>query len=512
MAKQSSIPSDILQYVPCKCCRVKNDRGIYRVYRYHSVKRDDGRWGSDFGTLIGKIIPGKGFVANKNYDKEMNTEDEKPRQINMLVHPTGVTDVSYGEYGLLIQLSKDILERLEKHFTVERSAQIYSYALVLCVNDFVYIDQIEKIYYETVLPLAFYGYTFKMGYTALSNLLHDLGACGGPINDFEQSLIDSCSHTVAIDGHVIRSCSNNNQLAELGYKASLIKSSQVNLLIAYDAENDTPIMYRTFRGSSPDKKSVIAFLESHSFVNTKFMVDRGFYSAKIIKLMSSDGNTYIIPVPSNNRDYKRIKKSLKFTSGEFVYRAGERDSARVVYYEEKIDENTRMIVYRDEDENNSVRKSYQIAIANGVTNYTPEGYEKYKETWGVYYLQTNTTESAAEVYADYKKRWSIETYNNYIKNDAHFCHLKHQDYYAEHGFDFIMLITGLIQTRLNAAVKSLKKSNISTHDISIAARYLRMVFEHGEWRLRNEMKKDLELLNKLGFTPLEKITPSNNIF
>ena len=107
---------------------------------------------------------------------------------------------------------------------------------------------------------------------------------------------------------------------------------------------------------------------------------------------------------------------------------------------------------------------------------------------------------------------SIETYNNYIKNDTYFTNSKIQDYYVEHNFCFIMLITGLIQARLNAAVKSLKKSSISTQDVSHVASCLRMVFERGEWRLQNDMKKDIELMGKLGFTPLQKIIRDCNIF
>ena len=98
---------------------------------------------------------------------------------------------------------------------------------------------------------------------------------------------------------------------------------------------------------------------------------------------------------------------------------------------------------------------------------------------------------------------SIETYNNYIKNDTYFTNSKIQDYYVEHNFCFIML---------NAAVKSLKKSSISTQDVSHVASCLRMVFERGEWRLQNDMKKDIELMGKLGFTPLQKIIRDCNIF
>ena len=69
--------------------------------------------------------------------------------------------------------------------------------------------------------------------------------------------MDESSKKIAIDGHVIRSCSEKNDLAEPGYKAQSLKSPQINVLIAYDTEKKSPLMYRTYRGSSVDKKSVI---------------------------------------------------------------------------------------------------------------------------------------------------------------------------------------------------------------------------------------------------------------
>lgn len=63
-----------------------------------------------------------------------------------------------------------------------------------------------------------------MGKTALGNLLHELGAKWGAVQDFEQSLIDESSKNIAIDGHVIRSCSEKNDLAEAGYKITSLKA------------------------------------------------------------------------------------------------------------------------------------------------------------------------------------------------------------------------------------------------------------------------------------------------
>ena len=140
-------------------------------------------------------------------------------------------------------------------------------------------------------------------------------------------------------------------------------------------------MYRTYRGSSVGKKSVEDLLESRSFKNTKFMVDRGFFSDTVLQMMSMDGNCYIIPLAVSNKNVKRIKKTLQYTSGEFVYKSGRKDTARIIYYEEQIDEATRIIVYKDVDENNSKRKSYQQLMDMGENNYTQENYDKYCNWW-----------------------------------------------------------------------------------------------------------------------------------
>ena len=494
MARKSSIPDSILQYVPCKCCRIRNDGDVYRVYKYSAIKLPSGKWSSNYGYLIGKILPEKGFFPNKRYLKELAAQEN-------VSFPDGITDVAYGQYALLMFLSQDILKKLEDCFPRERATQIYSYGIILCANGFLHMDQVDEFYQESFLSVLYKNYSFKMGYVALSNLLHDLGMKGGPVRAFEQSLIDGSSRNIAIDGHVIRSCSSENDLAEPGYKMSLLKASQVNLLIAYDTKNHVPLMYRTYRGSSVDKRSALEFLRSRSFTDTKFIVDRGFFSAEVLELMSQNGNSYIIPMPSTNSNFKRIKKTLAYTSGEFIYKSGKKNSARIVYYEKKLDEKTRIIVYKDEDENNSKRKSYKQMIDLGESGYTQEKYARFRDWWGVYFLQTTTTSSASEVYSDYKNRWSIETFNNYIKNDADFNNLKIQDYYVEHGFDFIMLVTGLIHSRLDEAVKSIGKSSISTFDLLVKAGHMRMVLEGNEWKLHNTRTKDLELIAKTGFTP-----------
>ena len=144
-----------------------------------------------------------------------------------------------------------------------------------------------------------------MGPSALGNLLHDLGAKGNPVRAFEQSLIDDCSRNIAIDGHVIRSCSEENDLAEAGYKTKLLKSSQVNILIAYDTKRHVPLMYRAYRGSSVDKKSCESFLRSRSFTNTRFVVDRG----------SSPLCCWILCPPTETATSSRSRQAIRTSNG-----------------------------------------------------------------------------------------------------------------------------------------------------------------------------------------------------
>lgn len=504
MTRTSTVtPDNVKEYLPCKSTSARLIKGTYYVYKYTAVKLPSGKWGTDSGYVIGKIIPGKGFMPNKRYMKEQE-------ELGIVYYKDGITDVAYGQYGLLMHLSADVYERLKKHFPLEMATQIYSYGLILSANNFVYKDQVDEYYQESFLSVLFGDYSFKMGYKALSSLLHHLGSRGEPVRDFEQSLIDECSKNIAIDGHVIRSCSELNDLAEPGYKTKQLKAPQVNLLIAYDTKTNIPLLYRTFRGSSVDKRSCEAMLRSHNFTNVKFVVDKGFRSPAILKAMSSDGNSYIIPVLTSDKNFKRIKENLEYTE-EFIYKIDAKNSARILYYREELQEGKTITVYKDVDENNSKRKSYRINMDLSEDGYTQEGYDEHCDWWGVYILESTTGCTAEQDFKDYKDRWSIETFNNYIKNDAGFTNLKIQDYYEEQGFNFIMLVCGLIHAKLNRAVIDMKKPSISTVDILLKAGHMRMVKSKDHiWELRNTRTKDIELLDELGFKPMKTYSAASN--
>ncbi len=63
------------------------------------------------------------------------------------------------------------------------------------------------------------------------------------------------------------------------------------------------------------------------------------------------------------------------------------------------------------------------------------------------------------------------------------------------------LVTGPLHSRLNEAVKVLKKPGISTFDVLIKSGHMRMVQHDDGWKLHNTRTKDIELFEAMGFTP-----------
>ncbi len=157
MTRKSTIREDILNHVPSRCCRVRNDDdGIYRVHKYSTKKLPSGKWSNDYSYLIGKILSDKGFIPNIRYLKELGEQ-------GTVTFSDGITDITYGQYALLHHLSNDILEKLEVCFSGERTAQIYSSALIISANGFVHIDQTDDFYQDCFLSVMYRYYVLKMG-------------------------------------------------------------------------------------------------------------------------------------------------------------------------------------------------------------------------------------------------------------------------------------------------------------------------------------------------------------
>lgn len=469
-----SVPEEIRALKP-KGTEVKKIHGNYYVYKHYNVKGADGIWHKKSGPCIGAIKPGIGFIPNDTKNQKEET-----------------TTLEYGQYAVAFSNSQGTLSDLKEIFNSQDAYQIYIYALILAVNGSTPMKNIKKYFIQSWLSIRFPS--LKLGEAALGTLLDTLGRQQGNVNQFQEKQLMNCSSKLAVDGHVIRSCSKGNDLAAFGNKYGLLKATQINLLTVLDVNTHKPVASKMYRGNAPDKSSVKDLIDNHHFTGKLFIVDKGFYSAGNLRLFSQGGNHYIIPIPIHSSAYKQVTKDMDFEK-RFIYRSGK--TKTTIEYREFLmsDGQTRIFVYRDINRNAAECESYERHLRQKLKGFSREEYDMVKEFFGTIVLQTSQPNATAqEVYGDYKGRWSIETYYDFFKNVIDFNAIGLSDYYKMEGFTFIMLIASMIQYEIGFACANYD-STMSVADCLLEARIVKINKRGLNWYIESSMpKKTLQFL------------------
>lgn len=486
------VPADIRAMKPGTGYEVKERGGRYYVYEVFAKKLASGAWGKRSGRCVGRIVAGEGFVPNANWEGD-GAVDESP------------TCLEYGQYALVESLAAEELALLRGAFPADVATQVFCMAALMYADGFAHADQVGPVWEQSWMPLEHAAFGLRMGRTAVGSLLDSLGRRAAPVAAYEQALVDACSE-MAVDGHAIASHSSENDLAEAGYKFRALGDDQVNLLMGYDTAGGSPVFSHMYRGSAHDAACLADASSLLDVRNVLLLADRGFYSEENMRLFSANGNSYIMPVPSNRRAFGDAMAEVwaKGFSRDFQWRGGRKHS-RIQWRQTRLEGGDRVIVFRDVEENERCRFNYQRCIDLGRPGYTPEGLEEKKEVFGVYVLRTSSKLVAADVFSAYKRRWGIETLYQYVANVGGFENLKVEDYYKEQGMAFVMLVCGRIHARVMAAVRSLGDSTTSVRDVLLMARRLKLVRRGGSWVLANSRKRDLETLGRLGFEPVRRL-------
>lgn len=449
MAKKKStgkyaVPAEIRAMKPKGVsCSVKIIKGGYYVYEHKRVRDPEtNKMKNASGKELGRIYPDRGFVPNDNK-----------------LALTDISIVDFGEYAIAVENSKDVLEKVKAFFNGNDALTAYAMGIIWFVNGYTYVEDYKALYDQSWLSVIYPD--LALSEEASSRFLKNLGRRHQTVELFEQSLIDDGSGTIAIDGHVILSVSNDLDMASYGNKYRKINNTQQNFMTAFDVEQNHPLSVMGFDGGTLDKTAVKDLFKTYRFKNATFIVDMGFYSKENIKLFSSNGNKYVIPLPEiYKKIYKAMTDDLKFT-GEFVYKKGKgkKCHASIISYRDEIIDGIRYILFRDEEMRNKQKAEYLEAI--GIEEgFTQEEYDKKEALFGTILLQTNKTENPKDVYGTYKKRWKVETYYNHLKNGAKCKGTHKSDYYELQGEAFIMTIEGLIYSDFMKVVQNNENKKI----------------------------------------------------
>ena len=485
-----SVPPEIRAMRP-EGTQVKRQGDHFYAYETSSTKKkvelSDGSFAwktiTKSGKCLGSITMKDGFIPNNN-----------------MVSDDSITVLEYGSYALALK-SEETLRLLKGSFNAKDANQIYVAAVITVVNGFTYMKDMKDIFEESFLSIEFPD--VHVGETALSTLYENLGRRGGRAAKFQQSLIDSSSKRIAFDGHVIACTSEKNDLSEFGYKAAKLNSPQINWMTAYDVESGMPLANEMFSGSDPDKTSIQQFFERFSFKDTLFIVDRGFNTDTDKKLMSRNGNAYIVPMIHGRKDYGRIHEKIKFDKRKnFIY---DKDGySSLIYYQEFKGDGVRYFAYVDTTRQSAERKTYVKNMQEGKKGYSEEGLMESEKDFGLFLLETSdTNKNAREIFCDYKSRWGIETFYNYVDNIVDFNALYQQDYCKTQGLSFVIQIAGMIFKEVKEIVESTKNSAKSSMRI---LKGLKLSKEKGVWKMKNATKEKRSLAEKTGITLTPNIT------
>lgn len=473
MSGKYAVPERIRAMKP-KGTMVKAINGKYYVYLQKNEKGVDGKWHTKMGKVIGSIKEGIGFISNDNF---IGAEKKSCYE--------------YGQYALVYENTKEILEELKLFFNAEDATRIYLIGLIFAVEGYMPLSRIGKVFEQTYLSVKYPTLSFNRN--GLSTFLSDLASRGKRKDDYQQYLLERAT-TMAIDGHCIESYSKDNDLSQYGNKYTETKEKQVNMLMAISLETGEPLYSEMFRGNIADKKSVLKMLDDHHLSKKLFIVDRGFYSTDTLNIFKKDGCNYIIPLSQNLNDYKKAWSEFKLGEN-FVYET--KKTNNVVYYKETGGSNgTRVIVYKDMNRAAYEEQAFRKRIGSDA-KYTEEKLIKLKPGFGAIVLNTSldASFSCSDIFNLYKKRWTIENFFDNVKNRDGFTALCMSDYYVMQAMAFIALIEGKIETKFRKAIGKFKDKSMD--DVLTEGRFVKILAKNDSFISMNYTKKTIQLFNDL---------------
>ena len=476
-SRKYAVPAEILKFKP-RGTMVKHIHGGFYVYAMENVKNPTtGKWQTKSKDILGKITLEDGYIPNEN---------------------AGYTILEYGAYHLAEECADEIKNQFQQAFGKGDDAKrIWVLALIYSVNGFRPISVISILYRKSCLAVSYP--TLKMGETAVSNILENLGRRDTESKKF-QALLLQCVKEMAIDGHVIPRYSKLDGMTEYGYKYRELGSEQVNLLTAYDVTKNRPVAMKMFDGSKNDKASVKELIKDVLIKGCLYLMDRGFNSPELKEMLNDKNATYIMPVASNMTSYQEALKRRRGRMKTFIYkrREGMHIIKSVVEYQVSSEENgTRIICFRNLHEAEGEKANYLECIEKKVPGYTEAKLEAAEKTFGVIILETTHGGTPEEIYNYYKDRWSIEVYYNYLKHQMDFNALGVHDWAKLQGLAFMMLLATLINGSIQEKLKQSSLSGVYMPEVLLTASSIKAIKRNDMWTIENASKVERDLFKAL---------------
>ena len=391
-----------------RCIEVKKIGNNYYVYRsttYWDKSEKRRRKKSEY---LGKLTP-EGMVRRKEEKKK-------------------VTVKQYGNALLLHHAMRELIPKLK---VFDSWREIYALALTR-VMGYVPLKRVrsmwEKLYSDPDLP------DLNLNPKKLSKVLREVGLNREAQNSVFRALMKEKNFVYDLSVVFTRSSIN---LAEAGYNKEGISLPQINLALLQSTEG-LPAMIRAIPGSVKDVATLYSTVEEirASFDSELILIlDRGFFSRKVMDFLLEKDFSFVIPARRNSRLYEvEIDLDEHFFYRRRLIKAGKGKSKG-----KSKDKNFYLYLFEDvtlraEEEVNLYKMLDEGRIGRRDLN-------RRLERAGKILIVSDLDAKPQDIFLMYKQRGAVEKAFDAYKNLLHADRMYLQSDYAVFGHLFVSFLS-----------------------------------------------------------------------
>ena len=349
--------------------------------------------------------------------------------------------LEYGNCVLAHEMLKDLEPILKDEFPYYR--ELMALAIIKAIGDPKPIRLMESRYEKLYISKE----RIDLSPKHVSMILEDVGK---QVESWYRvfSKLTSKEGILLYDMTTLFSYSKQIKLAEKGYNAEHMYTDQINVVLAFSTVTGLPVGIEVFYGSIKDINTIRDFLNRFRGmeITIVLLMDRGFYSSRLLRELKKLNIHYIIPFRKNSTLYI---KNIKF-NGLFKYR-------KRMIRSSKIRKNSNNIYYfydpllRGEEESSLLRRVEEKEI-------TIDKYEQMSKVCGIIGIITDLELADKELFDAYKGREDIEqafdAMKNYLDSDKTYL----QTPESIRGFFFVTFLSLIIYFK---TLKRLKERKVS---------------------------------------------------
>jgi len=253
---------------------IKTKNGNHYLYKATSIYKQNKKYPQKITKeYIGKITP-QGLIPTKTKERTLHE------------HTNSI---------LLSTILDEITPQLQKNFP-NNWQELYALAITKTIRNtpLKYIkDAWEKLYTSTKTKAT-------LSKNTLTQTLRSIGADWKAQSTFFNALIKE-NTVFYFDLSSIFSKSTNLNLAEKGYNKEHRYLDQINFALLFSQEQKAPVMLKSMPGSVRDVKTLRYVMEEFTLKNCTVVMDRGFFSKDNVKVISSLGASFVLPLKRNSK-------------------------------------------------------------------------------------------------------------------------------------------------------------------------------------------------------------------